>query len=63
MGIDGNSVVDHELSVRGLKNLSVVSTAVLPSAGTANPTFTMLCLAEALVARLTEMGSFHTQSS
>ena len=63
MGIDGNSVVDHELSVRGLKNLSVVSTAVLPSAGTANPTFTMLCLAEALVARLTEMGSFHTPSS
>jgi hypothetical protein len=26
--------------------LSVVSTSVLPSAGTANPTFLMLCLAE-----------------
>lgn len=46
MGADADSVVDLGLRVRGLSNAWVVSTAVLPSAGTANPTFTMLCLAE-----------------
>ncbi len=50
MGKNKESVVDENLKVWGLENLWVVSTGVLPSAGTANPTFTMLCLAE----RLTE---------
>lgn len=52
MGPDAGAVVDLELRVRGLANLSLASTAVLPSAGTANPTFTMLCLAEELAERL-----------
>ena len=49
MGNDHEAVVDGNLKVWGMKNLWVVSTGVLPSAGTANPTFTMLCLAERLV--------------
>ncbi len=54
MGTDQDAVVDHELAVRGLRNLSCISTAVLPSAGTANPTFTMLCLTDELAERLAE---------
>lgn len=53
MGEDMEAVVDRNMKVWGLANLWVVSTGVLPSAGTANPTFTMLCLAEGLVERLT----------
>lgn len=49
MGEDIEAVVDYNLKVWGVNNLWVVSTGVLPSAGTANPTFTMLCLAEFLV--------------
>lgn len=49
MGTDSEAVVDLNLKVHGLSNLWVVSTGVLPSAGTANPTFTMLCLAERMV--------------
>ena len=52
MGRDSESVVDFELRVHGCDNLSVLSTAVFPSAGTANPTFSMLCFAEALAERL-----------
>ncbi len=48
MGNNSEAVVDDDLKVWGLENLWVVSTGVLPSAGTANPTFTMLCLAERL---------------
>jgi choline dehydrogenase-like flavoprotein len=48
MGADDASVVDLNLRVRGLRNLWLVSTGVLPSAGTANPTMTLLCLAEQL---------------
>ena len=51
MGQHNEAVVDKDLKVWGLNNLWVVSTGVLPSAGTANPTFTLLCLAE----RLTEL--------
>ena len=54
MGSDPEAVVDLQLRVRGVRNLWLVSTAVLPSAGTANPTFTMLCLAEDLLRRLTD---------
>jgi hypothetical protein len=56
MGRDNEAVVDENLKVWGLKNLWVVSTGVLPSAGTANPTFTMLCLAERLAEQLTSDG-------
>lgn len=48
MGNDSEAVVDEELKVHGVANLHVISTAVLPTAGSANPTFTMLCLAHAL---------------
>jgi len=52
MGNRGEAVVDTNLKVWGIENLWAVSTAVLPSAGTANPTFTMLCLAQHLVSHL-----------
>lgn len=48
MGYDAESTVDQNLKVRGLENAWVVSTGVLPSAGSANPTFTMLCMANHL---------------
>ncbi len=48
MGEDDESVVDNDLRVRGASNIYVASTGVLPSAGTANPTFTMLCLTHRL---------------
>ncbi|HCB14970.1 MAG TPA: hypothetical protein DEP36_15590 [Gammaproteobacteria bacterium] len=52
MGVDSEAVVDSHLKVWGTDNLWVVSTGVLPSAGTANPTFTLLCLAEQLARHL-----------
>jgi choline dehydrogenase-like flavoprotein len=52
MGENEESVVDFNLKVNGLSNMWVVSTGVLPSAGTANPTFTMLCLANKLVSQI-----------
>lgn len=52
MGKDSEAVVDENLKVWGVGNLWVVSTGVLPSAGTANPTFTTLCLAEMLTEHL-----------
>ncbi|MDS4059983.1 MAG: GMC family oxidoreductase, partial [Candidatus Contendobacter sp.] len=52
MGVDSEAVVDSHLQVWGTDNLWVVSTGVLPSAGTANPTFTLLCLAEQLAGHL-----------
>jgi choline dehydrogenase-like flavoprotein len=52
MGRDSEAVVDENLKVWGVDNLWVVSTGVLPSAGTANPTFTMLCFAEDLAERM-----------
>ena len=48
MGVKGNSVVASDLRVHGSSNLFALSTAVFPTAGTANPTFSMLCLGEAL---------------
>lgn len=52
LGRDDEAVVDENLKVWGLNNMWVVSTGVLPSAGTANPTFTMLCLADELIDHL-----------
>lgn len=54
LGDDVEAVVDEDLRVRGTTNLHVLSTAVLPSAGTANPTFGLLCLAEMLATNLKE---------
>lgn len=53
MGEGGEAVVDGDLKVRGTENVYVASTGVLPSAGTANPTFTMLCLTRRLGEHLT----------
>ncbi len=53
MGLDRESVVGPDLKVHGSSNLYVLSTAVLPSAGTANPTFSMLCLGAGLADHLT----------
>ena len=52
LGVDKGAVVDTDLRVHGTDNLWVLSTGVLPSAGTANPTFTMLCLGDELTDRL-----------
>ena len=52
MGADYEAVVTPDLGVHGAENVSVVSTAVFPSAGTANPTFSMFCLAAALAEKL-----------
>ncbi len=52
LGVDKGAVVDAHLRVQGTENLWVLSTGVLPSAGTANPTFTMLCLGDELADRL-----------
>jgi choline dehydrogenase-like flavoprotein len=52
MGEDAEAVVDLDLKVHGIANIWIASTAVLPSAGNANPTFTMLCLADALADHL-----------
>lgn len=46
MGTDpAVSVVDPDLVCHDVRNLSVMSAAVFPSAGSANPTFTLLALA------------------
>lgn len=52
MGTDEEATVDLELRVRGTQNLYVLSTGVFPSAGTANPTFSMLCLGDLLADKL-----------
>ena len=52
MGEHKEAVVDFNLKVHGLGNMWVVCTGVLPSAGTANPTFTMLCLANKLATQI-----------
>jgi choline dehydrogenase-like flavoprotein len=56
MGSDGEAVVNRDLRVAGLDNAWVASTAVLPGAGTANPTFTLLCLANRLARTLPSDG-------
>jgi choline dehydrogenase-like flavoprotein len=39
-----DGVVDHQLRVHGVANLFLASCSVFPSAGSANPTFTLLAL-------------------
>jgi hypothetical protein len=48
LGSDEEAVVDLSLRARGTGNLWVLSTGLFPTAGTANPTFSMLCLGDAL---------------
>ncbi len=54
MGEGPEAVVDYKMRVHGISNLFVASTAVLPSAGAANPTFTLLCLCDQLGTTLTQ---------
>jgi choline dehydrogenase-like flavoprotein len=53
MGEDDEAVVSPELQVWGVDNLWVASTAVLPTVGTANPTFPLLCMVQGLCDRMT----------
>jgi choline dehydrogenase-like flavoprotein len=46
------SVVDRDLTVHGLTNLSVASCAVFPSGSSSNPTFTMMALSLRLAKHL-----------
>ena len=48
LGSDDEAVVETSLRTRGTINLWVLSTGLFPTAGTANPTFSMLCLGDAL---------------
>jgi choline dehydrogenase-like flavoprotein len=57
MGDDpATSVVDRQLRVHAISNLSVASASAFPSSGSANPTFTIMQLAmraaDAIAARL-----------
>lgn len=52
MGDDANAVVDLDTRVNGLNNVWCITTGIFPTAGTANPTFSMLCLAEQIVSDL-----------
>lgn len=52
MGSGSEATVDLNLIVKGTANLYVLSTGVFPSAGTANPTFSMLCLGDLLAEQL-----------
>lgn len=53
MGTDSrSSVVSPSLALHGLGNVHVVSTAVFPRAGVANPTLTLLALARRLAGEL-----------
>jgi choline dehydrogenase-like flavoprotein len=54
MGEDNESVVSPDLLVHGASNVFLLSTAVFPTAGSANPTFGMLCFAERLSELLSE---------
>jgi len=48
MGTDLDAVVGPDLRVHGVANLYVLSTAIFPTAGSANPTYSMLCFGSAL---------------
>ena len=54
MGSDSEATVDLDLRVKGTANLFVLSTGVFPGAGTANPTFSMLCLGDLLAEQLAD---------
>lgn len=56
------SVVDRNLTVHGLANLSVASCAVFPSGSSSNPTFTMMALSLRLAKRLAAMPSLQSSA-
>ncbi len=45
-------VLDFDLKVNGFTNLFAISTGIFPEAGTANPTFAMLCYSHRLIESL-----------
>ena len=48
LGDDDEAVVGLDFKVRGFENVHLLSTGLFPSAGSANPTFSLLCCAEQL---------------
>jgi choline dehydrogenase-like flavoprotein len=52
LGTDAAAVVAPDLRVHGTENLWHLSTGVFPSAGSANPVFSLLCLGESLARQL-----------
>jgi choline dehydrogenase-like flavoprotein len=52
LGDDLEAVVGPDLRVHGIGNTYLLSTAIFPSAGTANPTYNLLCFAAMLANRL-----------
>ena len=58
MGFE-DSPVDMSYRLRNFNNLFTISTGLLPTAGTANPTFSILCLAESLIKNSFEERSYH----
>ena len=63
MGTDREAVADPQLLVHGASNLWCASTSVFPSAGTANPTFSLFCLANALAERLAGQAGISSDAS
>jgi choline dehydrogenase-like flavoprotein len=63
MGADKEATVDLGLRVRGTQNLYVLSTGVFPSAGTANPTFSMFCLGDRLADQLANCAALNIGGS
>ena len=57
MGFDSRSIVDGRFEVKGFEGLFTLSTALFPSAGLSNPTFSLLCLAEEFAKQLTSSSS------
>jgi choline dehydrogenase-like flavoprotein len=49
-----SGVVDPDLTVFGVPNLSICSTSVFPTSGSANPTLTLMMLAARLAERLAQ---------
>ena len=47
-----DGIVDKELRVHGIDNLSVASLSVFPTGGSSNPTFTLMMLTLRLAERL-----------
>lgn len=52
IGFSGESVVNYDLKVHGIENLWILSTGIFPTTGSANPTFSLLCLANRLAKKL-----------
>ncbi len=62
-GKDGDGVVNSECKVIGFENLWICSTAVFPSGGWANSTFTLLALALRLADHLKQLHDWDLSST